>query len=84
VEKVLIEPLHPYTRLLRESIPEADPSKRWGGRIALTETEYQEYLRTGCKFAGRCPEVMEVCRNRVPGYVEVDGVQVRCHKYNPL
>lgn len=84
VEKVLIEPLHPYTRLLRESIPEADPNKRWDRRIALTETEYQEYLRTGCKFAGRCPEVMEVCRNRVPGYVEVDGVQVRCHKYTPL
>jgi peptide/nickel transport system ATP-binding protein len=81
VEKVLMEPLHPYTRLLRESIPEADPSRRWGKRIALTETEYQEYLRVGCKLAGRCPDVMAICRNQMPGYVEVDGVLVRCHKY---
>jgi peptide/nickel transport system ATP-binding protein len=28
VEEVLIEPKHPYTKLLRESIPEADPEKR--------------------------------------------------------
>lgn len=84
VEKVLVEPLHPYTRLLRESIPEADPGKRWGKKIALTETEYQEYLRAGCKFAGRCPDVMEVCRTAMPGYVEVDGVLVRCYKYITL
>ncbi|MBC7227409.1 MAG: ABC transporter ATP-binding protein [Thermoflexales bacterium] len=84
VEKVLMEPLHPYTRLLRESIPEADPSKRWSNKIALTETEYQEYLRTGCKFAGRCPDVMEICKSAMPGYVEVDGVLVRCYKYTSL
>lgn len=81
VEKVLMAPLHPYTRLLRESIPEADPARRWHGTIALTETEYQEYLRTGCKFAGRCPEVMDICRTEMPEYAEADGVLVRCHKY---
>ncbi|MCS7179134.1 MAG: ABC transporter ATP-binding protein [Anaerolineae bacterium] len=83
VEKVLIRPLHPYTRLLRESIPEADPRQRWDKKITLTETEYQEYLRVGCKFAGRCPDVMEICRKEMPGYVEVDGVLVRCYKYFP-
>jgi len=30
VEQVLMQPKHPYTKLLRESI-EVDPSKRWGG-----------------------------------------------------
>ena len=29
VEEVLMNPRHPYTQLLRESIPEADPKKRW-------------------------------------------------------
>jgi ABC-type oligopeptide transport system ATPase subunit len=28
VEQVLMNPRHPYTKLLRESIPEADPSRR--------------------------------------------------------
>ncbi|HZD42562.1 MAG TPA: ABC transporter ATP-binding protein, partial [Methanomicrobiales archaeon] len=29
VEQVLMNPKHPYTELLKESIPEADPSRRW-------------------------------------------------------
>ena len=82
VEQVLIEPKHPYTRLLRESIPEADPDKRWSTSISLTELEQEEYLRMGCKFAGRCPLVMEKCRSEVPRDIEVDGVLVKCHKYN--
>jgi peptide/nickel transport system ATP-binding protein len=81
VEKVLTEPKHPYTRLLRESIPEADPSKRWGQEVRLTETEQEEYLRVGCRFAGRCPHVMEVCQHIVPDGVAVDGVTVSCHLY---
>lgn len=81
VEKVLVEPKHPYTQLLRESIPKADFRRRWDQTITLAETEQQEYLRTGCKFAGRCPDVMEVCRRQVPEDVDVDGVFVRCHKY---
>ena len=81
VEQVLMAPRHPYTRLLRQSIPEADPDMRWTDRVSLTETEEQEYLRKGCKFAGRCPLVMEKCKTEVPQDVTVEGVLVRCHKY---
>jgi peptide/nickel transport system ATP-binding protein len=82
VEKVLMEPKHPYTQLLRESIPEADPTKRWNKRIALSETEEQEYMRVGCKFAGRCPHVMEICKDQAPKDIDIDGVLVKCHLYN--
>jgi peptide/nickel transport system ATP-binding protein len=82
VEQVLIEPKHPYTQLLRESIPEADPNKRWSERINLSELEHEEYLRMGCKFAGRCPEVMEKCKVEVPPDFQVNGVIVKCHLYN--
>jgi peptide/nickel transport system ATP-binding protein len=81
VEKVLMEPKHPYTMLLRESIPEADPKKRWSGTITLSELEHEEYLREGCKFAGRCPGAIEICREVVPEDVYVDDVLVKCHKY---
>jgi hypothetical protein len=30
--------------------------------IDLGTTEVKEYSRVGCKFAGRCPHVMEGCR----------------------
>ncbi|NLG96911.1 MAG: ABC transporter ATP-binding protein [Chloroflexi bacterium] len=81
VEQVLMDPKHPYTRLLRDSIPQADPKKRWKDRITLAELEQDEYLRQGCKFAGRCPQVMDICKQKIPADVIVDGVQVRCHKY---
>jgi peptide/nickel transport system ATP-binding protein len=81
VERVLMDPKHPYTRLLRESIPEADPKKRWSTKVTLSELEYEEYLRVGCKFAGRCPEVMERCKGIVPADIFVDDVLVKCHLY---
>ncbi len=82
VEKVLMEPKHPYSQLLRESIPEADPTKRWSKRIVLAETEEEEYMRVGCKFAGRCPYVMDICKNQAPQDIDVDGVLVKCFLYN--
>jgi peptide/nickel transport system ATP-binding protein len=81
VEQVLMEPKHPYTQLLRASIPEADPKKRWSERINLSELEHEEYLRTGCKFAGRCPKVMDRCKTEMPPDFDVNGVLAKCHLY---
>ncbi len=81
VEQVLMAPKHPYTQLLRASIPEADTAHRWQGEIRLTDAEEEEYLRQGCRFAGRCPHVMDVCRTTPPPDFEVEGAQVACHLY---
>jgi len=82
VEQVLMNPRHPYSKLLRDSIPQADPSKRWTTSVTLSELEQEEYLRQGCKFAGRCPDVMEICKGVVPADIHVDDVLVKCHKYS--
>jgi len=82
VEKVLMDPKHPYTKLLRESIPEADPNRRWSGAIKLSDIEYEEYLKQGCRFAGRCPLVRERCKREVPADAYVDDVLVKCHLYD--
>jgi len=83
VEAVLDRPLHPYTRLLKESIPEPAPQGRasWAAHIDLGTTEVKEYGRIGCKFAGRCPQVMDVCRQADPPDVEADGRTVKCYLY---
>ena len=52
------------------------------GRISIAETEQEEYLRVGCKFAGRCPKVMEICKRQAPETVCVDEVYVKCHLYS--
>ena len=81
VEQVLMAPKHPYTQLLRASIPEADTTRRWKEEIRLSDTEQDEYLRQGCRFAGRCPHVMDICRTTPPPDFEVEGAQVSCHLY---
>jgi peptide/nickel transport system ATP-binding protein len=82
VEQVLMAPRHPYTQLLRESIPEADPARRWSSTVTLTELEQEEYLRKGCKFAGRCPKVMDICKTVVPDDILLEDTLVKCHLYS--
>jgi peptide/nickel transport system ATP-binding protein len=81
VEKVLVEPKHPYVELLRACIPETDPKKRWTTKAQLADSDTGEYLREGCKFAGRCPRATETCRLEEPEEVEIDGMLVKCHLY---
>jgi len=84
VEDVLERPAHPYTQLLKESVPEPAPIKResWAQHIELGTTEVKEYGRIGCKFAGRCPKVMEICRKADPPDVQVGRQTVNCYLYS--
>jgi peptide/nickel transport system ATP-binding protein len=82
VEQVLSQPLHPYTKLLRDSVPDPDPAVTWKDEISLGAMEIKEYAQSGCKFAGRCPMEMPVCRKVEPPGVEIEGRVVKCHLYN--
>jgi peptide/nickel transport system ATP-binding protein len=81
VEEVLMNPKHPYTQMLKESIPEPDPKKKWSERISIKELETEEYMRKGCKFAGRCPFVMEKCKDNMPPEIQRENRMVRCWLY---
>jgi len=81
VEEILDEPLHPYTQNLKESIPQADPDKVWDKPTDLTELESDEYARVGCRYAGRCPAVMDICHQQVPPDFSHRGRMVKCFLY---
>lgn len=83
VDAVLDRPLHPYTRLLRQSVPEPSLKERglWAAHIDLGVTEVKEYGRVGCKFAGRCPAVMDICRKVDPPDIQVGSQTVKCYLY---
>lgn len=83
VEDVLDRPFHPYTKLLKESVPAPAPKEResWARHIELGTTEVKEYGRVGCKFAGRCPQVMDICRQVDPPDVQVERRMVKCYLY---
>jgi peptide/nickel transport system ATP-binding protein len=83
VEQVLGKPLHPYTQILKHSIPEPDPQMKWTDKIALARPEAEEYLQAGCKFAGRCPFVMDICHRVAPNDVLAEGRTIKCHLYDP-
>jgi peptide/nickel transport system ATP-binding protein len=85
VEQVLAEPLHPYTRLLLESVP--DPTKRldeepfeYSGGTAAAAVDPVD----GCRFVSRCPLAVGVCSRTTPTLVEARPGQVaRCHVTAP-
>jgi peptide/nickel transport system ATP-binding protein len=83
VEDVLERPLHPYSQLLKESVPEPEPKEKeaWTRQITLGATEAKEFGRVGCKFAGRCPHVMDMCRQVDPPDVQVETRTVKCYLY---
>ncbi len=62
---VIQAPLHPYTRLLVDSIPWPDLETTWGS-IAAAPAEQGAQAGTGCAFAARCPHVMPRCQAAMP------------------
>jgi peptide/nickel transport system ATP-binding protein len=81
-EAVLQTPLHPYTKLLLSAVP--NPA----AGLQRQRIEGRGEVRTiidpqpGCRFADRCPAVMEVCGRTTPQLAEVQpGHWVRCHLY---
>jgi oligopeptide/dipeptide ABC transporter ATP-binding protein len=62
VDPVIKKPQHPYTRLLIDSIPWPDLSRRWGDTDIMAREGELADLSQGCKFYGRCPYAMEKCK----------------------
>jgi peptide/nickel transport system ATP-binding protein len=82
VERVIGAPKHPYSQLLVSSIPLPDLSKAWGGEeIPVTEANAAR-ANDGCKFAPRCPHVMEMCwQNPPPKYMPDTQRLATCFLY---
>ena len=81
-QQVLGIPLHPYTQILKSSVPEPDPNEDGATRSRWRGQKPKNILQTGCKFAGRCPQVMDICKSVVPKDIVADGRTVKCHLYN--
>ncbi len=83
VREVLERPVHPYTKALLAAVPMPDPRRRRtryriGGDIpSLVDPP------PGCRFAPRCPFVIDRCRVEYPPLATVPGLGdrlVACHR----
>jgi peptide/nickel transport system ATP-binding protein len=76
---VLTNPMHPYTRLLLESIPSV--KIKWNRKQYVnSDMETKEFQFEGCKFRNRCAQAKDVCIHQRPQVVlKEGGRQVYCH-----
>jgi peptide/nickel transport system ATP-binding protein len=75
---VLGRPLHPYTRLLLDTIPDVEMS---GRRRQPLKGEVPSPIAppTGCAFHPRCPLANARCARDLPQPIDLGGVLVACH-----
>ncbi len=82
-EDVIGDPLHPYTQILINAVPVADPLAVQKP-IPFTRGDWEKVNRgySGCSFVDRCPSVMDICRQRKPEMrEEKSGHSVACFLY---
>ena len=76
------QPLHPYTRMLLDAIPDLEMSGRARTPVA-GEVPNPLNPPTGCTFHPRCPHANERCKREVPVarvvMREAHSTQIACH-----
>jgi oligopeptide/dipeptide ABC transporter ATP-binding protein len=81
VDTVIKNPQHPYTKLLIDSIPWPDLSRRWG-ETEIKAREAEGSVRgDGCRFAPRCPFAMEACKSSPPLFQMDKHQAASCYLY---
>jgi peptide/nickel transport system ATP-binding protein len=76
------QPRHPYTQALLASIPRADRATALDSPLRGHPPDVFALPHQGCRFAMRCPAVMEVCRTGRPPLVTTEAEHaVLCQLY---
>ena len=80
-EKVIFEPLHPYTKALIEAVPVPDPTAKRIETVIKGEIPSPVNPPSGCRFHTRCPSYIgDICRTKEPESIDVGGGHiVACH-----
>lgn len=82
-EKVVFEPLHPYTKALIEAVPVPDPTAKRVESVIKGEIPSPVNPPSGCRFHTRCPAYIgDICRTKEPQLIDVGkNHYVACHLY---
>jgi oligopeptide/dipeptide ABC transporter ATP-binding protein len=80
IPDIFKEPLHPYTKMLRDASPVPDPTVKVAMLRIEGEVPSAVNPPAGCHFHTRCPHVMPICRTVYPEWRQMgDGRGVACH-----
>jgi oligopeptide/dipeptide ABC transporter ATP-binding protein len=77
--ELLARPRHPYTQALIACTPQLGPAGR--RELPSIPGSVPSPLQpiTGCRFAARCPLVIDRCRTEEPPLRTIGGAEVACH-----
>lgn len=84
IDKILFEPLHPYTEILLATLLTMDSeSKILSSEIAKKSAETMRSIAVkACKYSNRCKYAFDRCRGERPSLREIEpGRWAACHKY---
>ncbi len=77
---IFASPMHPYTRVLIDSVPVPDPTLHRERLTLIGEIPSATAPPAGCRFHTRCPFRKEICSSKEPHLVRVEGGRmVACH-----
>jgi oligopeptide/dipeptide ABC transporter ATP-binding protein len=83
IPAIFKEPLHPYTKMLRDASPVPDPQFKVIMMRIEGEVPSAVDPPPGCHFHTRCPHVMPICREVYPEWRQMDGERgVACHLHS--
>ena len=77
IDRVLLEPRHPYTQALIDAISEPDPDNLYKEKTIRINDPLDIDFYSGCRFLARCPYAIKKCKD-VPMLETRDGRNVAC------
>jgi oligopeptide transport system ATP-binding protein len=87
-DELFSNPKHPYTKMLLDAVPIANPDieARRPHKLIVGEVPSVRNPPSGCRFHPRCPDAMSVCKEQSPFLQSVKGdkpqEQVSCHLFD--
>ena len=86
-ENLYDNPIHPYTQTLLSAVPVPNPQgQKYRHRITLKgDVPSPINPKENCRFEGRCPYVLNICKKEKPRFTEVRKNHfVACHRANEI
>lgn len=81
MDTILHSPRHPYTQALIDAVSEPDPENLHRQK-SIRITRQDADITSGCRFADRCPHLVEKCRTD-PGLEEIEKDHYTACHVNP-
>ena len=84
VREIFRNPKHPYTEGLMKSLPSLTLPRKQRLDAIKGSVPSPFAIPSGCRFAPRCPQVMDLCRGKLPVLTNVGpGHQAACFLHEP-